>query len=274
MSQPALDIPSNHDPEKPNHMIFWLDASIGSSAEYLHLKKAFASNTDPRYETWTMLTDRDYDNLLVATEAQEVKFKGVRFLLQAFTKVEDCLEAFEKNQDKRIFFITSGQLGRHIVPKIIQQYRHIFTDLITDQPYSSIYVFCHDFEGNANWAIEYIEYIQIFDFDADLLERMTLDISKYFIERGKRLRQDNNLEGALQRLRWAKKLCHQHDKIEQQISTDNPRSVQESQTMKNINGLIEEIEKILPKESSLRNRSSSDNDDNEEEYVRSSEPSS
>ncbi|CAF1067309.1 unnamed protein product [Rotaria sordida] len=199
MSQEALDTPSNHDDEKPNHMIIWLDSSIGNPNEYLHLKKAFASNTDPRHETWTMLTDKDYDNLLIATEAQE---------------------------------------------------------------------------GHANWAVDYIGYIQMFDFDADLLERMTLDISKYFIERSKRLRQDNDLKGALQRLHWAKKLCHQHDKMAQKISTDNPRPVQESQTMKDINALINEIEQILPEESSLRNRSSSDNDDNEEDYVRSSEPSS
>ncbi|CAF1122835.1 unnamed protein product [Rotaria sordida] len=163
MSQEALDTPSNHDDEKPNHMIIWLDSSIGNPNEYLHLKKAFASNTDPRHETWTMLTDKDYDNLLIATEAQE---------------------------------------------------------------------------------------------------------------RSKRLRQDNDLKGALQRLHWAKKLCHQHDKMAQKISTDNPRPVQESQTMKDINALINEIEQILPEESSLRNRSSSDNDDNEEDYVRSSEPSS
>ncbi|CAF5100218.1 unnamed protein product, partial [Rotaria sp. Silwood1] len=71
MSREALDTPSNHDDEKPNHMIFWLDSSIGNRKEYLHLKKAFASNTDPRHETWTMPTDKDYDNLLVATEAQE-----------------------------------------------------------------------------------------------------------------------------------------------------------------------------------------------------------
>ncbi|CAF3850528.1 unnamed protein product [Rotaria sordida] len=71
MSQEALDTPSNHDDEKPNHMIIWLDSSIGNPNEYLHLKKAFASNTDPRHENWTMLTDKDYDNLLIATEAQE-----------------------------------------------------------------------------------------------------------------------------------------------------------------------------------------------------------
>ncbi|CAF4797708.1 unnamed protein product [Rotaria sp. Silwood1] len=274
MSPSTFDTLSDHDAEKPNHMIFWLDASIGNHKEYIHLKKAFASNTDPRHETWTMLNDKDYDKLLAATEAQEVKFEGVRFLLQAFTNEKDCLEAFEKNQDKRIFFISSGLLGMHIVPKIIERYRHIFTDLITNQPYLSIYLFCHDVEGHANWAIEYIDYILIFDFDADLLERMTLDISKYFIERGKRLQQDNDLDGALQRLHWAKILCHRHDKMKQQISTDTPQPMQESQTMKGINALIGEIENMLPEESSLRNRNSSDNDDNDEEYVQSSEPSS
>jgi hypothetical protein len=260
MARAPLDTPENYDDQKPNHMIFWLDSTIGNPEEYQQLKKAFGSNTDPRNENWTMFTDRDYLNILAERDAVTVTFEGVRFLLQAFSNEADCLAAFENNQDKRIFFITSGQMGKSIVPQIIEQYRHIFTDLITDEPYMSIYVFCHNIEFHIDWALEYRDYIHIFNFDSDLLERMTRDIAEYFIERGKRIRQDNDLQGALQRLYWAKKLWHQYDKMAQDIPADTFQVVRESKEMKKINELIAEIEAILPKESSDDDNDSNDGD--------------
>jgi len=255
-----LDMPENYDGQKPNHMIFWLDVTIGDPNEYQHLKKAFGSNTDPRAEAWTMLTDKDYIDIMAERGGRTVMFEGVRFLLQAFNNEDDCLKAFENNQDKRIFFITSGTMGEKIVPKIIEEYRHIFTDLITDEPYPSVYVFCHNIEWNLGWAMEYLEYIQMFNFDSDLLERMTRDIAEYFIERGNRICQDNDLEGALQRLHWAKTLWHQYDKMQQKISTDDRRPVGESKRVKEINKLIAEVEVKLPKKSSDDEGANSDDD--------------
>jgi hypothetical protein len=234
------------DFQKPNHMIFWLDAHIGIPTECVHLKKAFGSNTDPRQLTWTMLKDKDYDAMIASKTAMTVSFEGVVFLLQAFNNEDDCLAAFEQNQDKRIFFITSGSLGEKIVPKIIERYRPIFTDPITDQPYASVYVFCLHIDYHSNWGAEYIEYIKMFDTESELLERMTRDIAEYFIEGSRRLREDNDLKGALQRLHWAKKLWHQYDKMQQDIKTDDLRPVRESQRMTEINALIKEVEELIP----------------------------
>jgi hypothetical protein len=245
----AADTPADHDPEKPNHMIFWLDVTIGNPKEYVHLKKAFGSNTDPRCETWTMLTDEDYDTMLVTGDAVSVTFEGVEFLLQAFNNEDACLVAFEENQDKHIFFITSGSMGKSAVPKIMEKYRNIFTDPITDEPYRSVYVFCHNIEYHMEWGMNYLEYVQMFDFDSELLERMTRDIAEYFIERSGRLRQGNDLKGARQRLHWAKKLWHQYDKMQQKIVTDNPRAVRVSQRMNEINELIRDVELALLNES-------------------------
>jgi hypothetical protein len=250
MATAPLDTPANYDAELPNHMIIWLDATIGDPKEYTHLKRAFGNNADPRFEAWIMLTDKNYHTLVAEGDAVTVTFEGVRFLLQAFDKESDCLKAFEKNQDKRIFFITSGGMGQSIVPKIIERYRNIFTDPITDKPYPSVYVFCHNIGFHVNWAMDYREYIQMFNFDSELLERMTRDIAEYFIERGKRIEQDNDLKGALQRLHWAKRLWEQYDKMDQQIPTDEFRPVRESKEMKEINKLIAEIEAKLPEETS------------------------
>jgi hypothetical protein len=248
MAIPADDTPENQDPEKPNHMIFWLDLNIGKPKEYVNLKKAFASNTDPTAQAWTMLKDKDYDKMIAAGDAVTVTFEGVVFLLQAFNNENDCLEAFEQNQDKRIFFITSGSLGQSAVPKIIEQYRHIFTDPITNDPYASVYVFCHGIELHMGWGMEYLGYVQMFNFDSELLERLTRDIAEYFIERGSRLRQDNDLKGARKRLHWAKKLWHQYDKMQQQIVIDDPQAVRLSQRMIEINTLIIDVEIALRNE--------------------------
>jgi hypothetical protein len=254
------DTSANHDPQKPNHMIFWLDAHIGNPTDCVHLKKAFGSNTDPRQLTRIMLKDKEYDAMIASRTAMTVSFEGVVFLLQAFNNEDDCLAAFEQNQDKRIFFITSGAMGKDIVPKIIERYRPIFTDRITDQPYPSVYVFCLHIEYHLEWAMEYIQYVQMFTTESELLERMTRDIAEYFIERGSRLREDNDLIGALQRLHWAKKLWHQYDKMQQDIKTDDLRSVRLSQRMSEINILIAEVKAELPNESSDDENASSDDD--------------
>lgn len=262
MAQPRSprESPTNHRFEEPNHMIIWLDATIGDPAEYIHLKKAFASNTDPRAQTWIMLKDKDYVHIIEENSAVSVQFEGVKFLFQAFNNEDDCLKAFEENQDKRIFFITSGPMGKKIVPRIIERYPRIFTDLITDEPYPSIYVFCHNIANNMGWAMDYIGYIQMFNFDSELLERLTRDIAEYFIERSKRLHKDGKLKDARRRLHWAKKLWHQYDKMQQPIGTDDLQPVRETSEMRQINEKIKKIESELPARSPNNSDSSSDDD--------------
>lgn len=268
------DKPSDYDPEKPNHIIFWLDVTIGKPNEYKHLKQAFGSNTDPRCETWTMLNDGDYINMIADNIAVPVTFGGVQFLLYAFDNEKDCLNAFEKHQDKRIFFITSGSLGQSIIPKVIEQYRHVFTDRITDKAYSSIYIFCHNIELHMHWVMDYVDYVQMFNFDSEVLERMTRDIADYFVERGKRLRQDNDLEGALQRLYWAKRLWYQYQKMQRQSSisastnsstttpTDRDQPIMETKETKEIEQLIEEIEQEQREKPSDDENENNDDDEN------------
>ena len=277
------DQPADHDPEKPNHMILWLDLGIGEPKEYIHLKKAFGSNTDPRTERPMMLNDRDYEKILLIGDAVTVTFEGVTFLLQAFQREEDCLKAFKDNQDKRIFFITSGSLGKEAVPKIISQYGHVFTDPITNQPYPSIYVFCANIPLHMKWAGDYIEYVQMFNFDSELLERMTRDIASYFIVLVQLLRIDNNLDEALKHLHWAKKLWYQYDKMIQRIGIDDLRVVVESQQAKEINVIVEELYQLCypnqhviwsgevsHSQGNNDNRNSSDEDEDDTKVAQSS----
>jgi hypothetical protein len=232
--------------EDPDHMIIWLDITIGDREAYIHLKDAFSTTNDPKNETPVKLVDSDYEELLRIERPKRVNFEGVWFLLAAFTSVERCVECFEQNQHKRILFITSGSIGQTAVPIILERFRHTFTDPATDEPYDSIYVYCHNIEYQINWALDYREYIQIFNHDADLLVRMIRDIANYFVMIGKRLLDEDppNNAAAYHRLSWAHELYQRYSKME---------NVSLQQEFNELNQLLEDVEEEL--------RPSSDEDD-------------
>ena len=97
--------------------------------------------------------------------------------------------------------------------KLLHRYRDLFTNARTKQAYDSIYVFCNDIARAAQWAISYCEYVKIFDFEADLLARITRDLAEEFLENGKLLIADNQLEDAKTRLGWAKSLFIRHEQF-------------------------------------------------------------
>jgi hypothetical protein len=206
-------IPEDYDYKTPEHLIIWLDAHIGDPEKYHNLKKSFSNNIDPRSQTLTKLTDEDIDNLLRVGEAISVCFGGVLCLLLAFTDPDLCYQAFQIHHDKRILFITSGSLGRRIVPDIIQNFQKIFTDPVTNDPYSSIYIFCLDIPLHYSWAMEYYEYVQMFDHEADLLARMTRDMAEYYFTQAERQRVNEHLKEALRTYLWSKKLYLHYKKM-------------------------------------------------------------
>jgi hypothetical protein len=208
MAAANMEIPENYDNPILDHMIIWLDDHIGKPTEYQLLKKAFASNLDPRYEICTMLTDRDIDNLLRTGDIMPVHFAGVPFHLLAFDNPIRCYEAFEHYKNKHIYFITSGTLGKYIVPMLIENHKLLFTDPVTQEPYNSIYIFCGNTEFHYDWLIKFQEYLQPFNHEADLLARMTRDVADYFVEQGER-----HLQNALRRYQWSKKVFHQYTRM-------------------------------------------------------------
>jgi hypothetical protein len=224
--------------DDPDNMIIWLDLHIGDPTNCIHLKQAFSTTADAKNETPVKLVDRDYEKLLHSVGPMRVNFEGVWFLLAAFTNVENCIQCFEQNQHKRIFFITSGSMGHIAVPRILDRFRQIFTDPETDEPYSSIYVFCHKVEYQMQWALEYSDYIQIFNHDADLLVRMIRDTADYFVMIGKRLIAEDppNNSAAYHRLSWAHELYQRYRKME---------SVSLQKEFDEVNQLLEDVEEEL-----------------------------
>ena len=199
----------------PDHIVIWLDAGIGDHKKYHHLKDAFSSTADPTHPNPVPLVDADYDEILRTVGPRIVRFEGVTTLLAVFTDVDACIRCIQENQGKRIFFITSGSLGKLAVPMILPQFKNTFTDPVTNQPYRSIYVFCHHVESNSEWMIDYVDYIHAFDFDADVLARLTYDTAEYFRTAAIRLlaAHPSDDHSAYHRLSWAHQLYQRHEQL-------------------------------------------------------------
>ncbi|CAF0855779.1 unnamed protein product [Rotaria sordida] len=248
--------------DNPNHIVIWLDKHIGEPGTHEHLKKTFGIQTDPKSETRVALVDRDYedfrraerslsihleDPLLVHHEGSlPVHPESVYFLLSTFTNIENCLNCFEHNRNKRIFFITSGSLGREVVPIVLERFKETFTDPVTKEPCMSIYVFSNNMADDIDWGLHYQDYIQMFDFDADLLSRLVRDIGDYYFTESKRLLDGSPSHNvaAYHRLSWAKTLYKRHCILDH---------FSMSKDLGEINRLLEEVQEEL--------QSSSDDDE-------------
>ncbi|CAF4286121.1 unnamed protein product [Rotaria socialis] len=248
--------------EEPNNLIIWLDEHIGDSNWCQQLKKAFSTQPDPKNPIPVGLSDNELVEMLVSEGHIPVHFEGVQFLLAAFKDIDSCIRCFYQNQHKRIFFITSGSLGKQAVPEILDRLKDTFTDPVTEEPYMFIYVFCQNIEYQVEWALEYRNYIQIFNFEADLLARMMRDMGDYFLTESKRLLDESppNNPAAQHRLTWANELFQRYT-AQHRLTWANELfqrySKMEKVPMKaeldEINQLLEQVEEEL--------RSSSDEDD-------------
>ncbi|CAF5149812.1 unnamed protein product, partial [Rotaria magnacalcarata] len=180
------------------------------------LKRAFSTQPDPKNPIPVKLSDEEFVEILVSEGHMPVHFEGVHFLLAAHKNIESCIHCFHQNQHRRIFFITSGTLGRETVPIILEKFKDTFIDPVTEEPYMFIYVFCQNIEYQLDWALQYRDYIQIFNFEADLLARMMRDIGDYFLTESKRLlnKSPPNNPAAQHRLTWANELFRRYSQME------------------------------------------------------------
>ncbi|CAF0857987.1 unnamed protein product [Adineta ricciae] len=200
----------------PTHLLIWLDREIGNHSKYQHLKKSFSTMADPKNETPVALRDTNFDDILRAEGPLPINFEGVQFLLAVFRTVDPCIECFERNQNRCIYFIVSGVLGEEIIPILLQRFPNVFNNPATGKRCHSIYVFCHDIELQMDWAIKYTDCIQIFNFDADVLSRLVRDIADSFTGEAQRLLNENPRKNAAakQRLTWAHILYQRYTKME------------------------------------------------------------
>ncbi|UJR34765.1 hypothetical protein I4U23_027543 [Adineta vaga] len=195
--------------EDSDHMIIWLDRKIEEQQQYDNLKNAFSfiseikSKNQPAKSFYTNYT-------LSMTVA------AVTCVLEVFSSITDCLGCFDQNKNKCIFFITSNIMAKLAVPLILEKFREIFTDLLTYGFHLSIYVFRENDGEQLDWAFNYRNNIQVFDFYEDLFVRLIRDIADYHVAVGKYILKSSpsHIAAVHRRLSWAEKLYGRYCDIE------------------------------------------------------------
>ncbi|CAF3549957.1 unnamed protein product [Rotaria sp. Silwood1] len=200
----------------PNHMIIILDKYIGNAEEYALLLSSFCMTMDPTTGLFERnLNKDDIDQSICFNTALLVQLDDVQFMFQAFTDIEKCYNTIEQNQHKRIFFITSGSLGKIIVPSLVKLYPETFP---SDNP---IFIFCAnllrekvgDTSPTNLWLLEFLENVLPFDHEDDLLARMTREIANYFAAEAQRLVNSQQHDKARQYQDWSTRMLHRHEAL-------------------------------------------------------------
>jgi hypothetical protein len=198
----------NHETElKPDHVIIWLDKNMGEIRNNRTSKIDLSNNVDidslPTEERKT-----DIDNLIRSCEENmnNEKFNTlIKGPLHMFTDEKECIQCINDSiqAKKRIFLISSGQMGISIVPKI----HKILSGYI--------YIFCAYVEKHINdWAGNYIEDIQIFDEETTVFIRLLRDIARYYIKKSEET--FSNQATSIKYLKWARRLVLRANKMDKE----------------------------------------------------------
>ena len=203
------------------HRIIWLDAFIGKDGECEPLKRQFRAPIGPLAHG-----DDPFDRLIQALEQNAVPFIFVH-------QIDEAMEAIRETEDFQVIFISSGSLGRHIIPQIHPQHGHVY----------SFYIFCGLMANYNDLIIDYLDVIQIFDHENDLLVRLIRDLSLESTDRGKALLNENKPEEAkdvFERAGNLERAANAEDKL-------NPPTFERLQELGDENhpGLIQKAEEMI-----------------------------
>ncbi|CAF4804396.1 unnamed protein product [Rotaria sp. Silwood1] len=95
------------------------------------LKSSVSEQTNPENPSPASLEDRDIDNLIKFRNNIEESFDKIPKNLKAFSQSSKCLDCIDANlNNQKIFFITSGSVGKEIAPEIIQKYSSLKTTYV------------------------------------------------------------------------------------------------------------------------------------------------
>jgi hypothetical protein len=197
-------------------MIIWLDKHIGKSEECVLLKSSFFMAMDPTTGLFERdLNKDDIDRSICLEAAFLVRLDEVEFIFQAFNNIEKCYETIEKNLHKRIFFITSGSLGKIIVPSLVILHPEAFPK---NNP---IFIFCanlnmvpvEDVQPTNLWLEEFLENVLPFDHQDTLLTRVTREIANYFAAESQRLLSSQQPAEAHQYQEWSHRMRRRHEAL-------------------------------------------------------------
>jgi hypothetical protein len=221
----------------------WLDAYIGQEGEYDGFKRMFRTALEPT----TVMPPDAIDSLIRGLHENVAPF--------LFADTPDkAIELIEAHHDKKIIFISSGSLGKDIIPRITATYPYVH----------SFYFFCAIIENYVDFAYDYLSCLQIFNMEIDLLIRLTREISKDIIEQGKGYMNLNDPKNALKCFETARTLHMTANRID----TLNP-SVYE--VLRMLNGYAGNIGLIQQAQDMLNQQQQSQTSEENEQQSQTSE---
>lgn len=181
----------------------WVDAYIAYPENNRQLKQYFNTIISPKLRAQIPFKERDIDNLIAMPYVNEMNINKPNSTLWMFTSVDSCANFIEKlsQSNTTIFLITSGSLGRKLVPRIYNN-QHIH----------NIYVFTNCVVLQIDWAIDFLDKIIVFDHELDLLSRIARDIASYYTQRAFEPTED--YEKSLNYLSWSRKLLDKADNVD------------------------------------------------------------
>lgn len=179
-----------------DHITVWVDKYIGD-------KKQDYSKFQSKFENLQVLKSNsnekntvDDDTMVFADPDMLANLSKEYYCLKYFPEIPQAVEFIRQNRDKRIFFISSGTIGKEIIPQICQL-----------SQIKGIYIFCGNISAHVEWAAEYVDYITaILEHQDNLLTRLSRDIAEYLETKGDRYRQEGSMIAARNCYSWAKKL--------------------------------------------------------------------
>jgi hypothetical protein len=132
-------------------------------------------------------------------EQMKQRFRRITYPLQIFTHVQDSVDFICTQEETKtsVFLIVSGTLGKEIIPLI-----YGFSCIV------KIYIYCRKIEAHVDWAYDYIDKILMFNFDEELLIRLTNEIAKYLMNVAEEEKAGGHNERATGLLDWADWLYH------------------------------------------------------------------
>jgi len=145
------------------------------------------------------LVDLDNDDsmgMLCSDPKMLEKLCDEAYCLKYFANNDEALEYIRQNRQKQIFFISSGTIGKEVVPKIAAL-----------PQIQGIYIFCGYIPAHTEWASEYVDKITaMLEHQDNLLERLTRDIAEYVEKKGDQHFHNEDMVPAKNCYAWAKKL--------------------------------------------------------------------
>ncbi len=233
---------------RPIHFFFSLAKMALQKLVVIWLDGTFAGDNDPpmkeefNKKIASSASPSDSIDSSICNETKEDLVTNGTVVITVGTP-DEAIRRINDYSEAKIFFISSGSLGKDMVPRIVQQYLYIH----------SFYIYCFKMVKHTDWASEYASCLQMFDHPVDLLVRLMRDISDYFIQQGKAYLGFGDANNALKYFKHSWNLetrANEKDKMKPNTkSTERPRVQpdyrRQLDKLEGENGLIRQAEKAL-----------------------------